>query len=134
MVVFDLIDNDGALSLKYKRSIFDPSFPIGGLNDVVEVAPNEILVTRWKVFSEPQHGKSNPETFQEKALLALEMYAPMVYNAMGAWSCKFDETDASKPAVCDFVISGMGFANGITTNDERTKVWVAELKDHSLEE
>ena len=42
VIVFRLIDNDGALAIEYERSVTSPLFRNGGLNDVVETRDGEV--------------------------------------------------------------------------------------------
>lgn len=101
-------------------------FPNGAINSVTEGATeNDIYVTRWLSFPVPNKGVKHPESLKERFGVMVNFLADLlaVYGNTGVYRCVFD-VDSKSTISCKYVSYGFVHANGITTNPERTKLYV----------
>ncbi len=131
--VFKINYDATPISLRYVRSVRDDNlFPRYGINDVVEgEKEGEVYITQWLPFGLPAGGSNHGETLKEKVVNSLKAQV-LLAGATGLsltrlFRCQWDVQDPTKPSRCELATSrSFVGANGITTNDDRTKIFVVD--------
>ena len=131
--VFKINYDTTPISLLYVRSIRDDQlFPKYGINDVVEgETEGEVYITQWLPFGLPSGGSNHGETFKEKVVNSLKTQVLLTgttgLSLTRLFRCRWDVQDSNKPSRCELATSRTFVgANGITTNDDRTKIFVVD--------
>lgn len=127
--VFDVLEgeSDELPSLVWRMAVGgNGQFANMALNSVVEGrGRDEIFVTQFQNFAIPDKGEHHPVGLREKlgriGNFILELLAFRGFT--GVHYCTFD-IDSGVTKRCAQVNSGFVHANGLTINDERTKLWV----------
>ena len=132
--VFKINYDTTPITLRYVRSVRDDKlFPKYGINDVVEgEKEGEVYITQWLPFGLPAGGSNHGETLKEKVLNSLKtqvlLTATTGLSLTRLFRCEWDVQDPSKPSRCELATSRTFVgANGITTNDDRSKIFVVDL-------
>jgi len=127
------------ITLQYVRSIRDDSlFPKYGINDVVEgESAGEVYITNWLPFGLPVQGASHPADFKEKIVNSLKAQL-LISGTTGVsltnlFRCSWNLENPNEPARCELATSRTFVsANGITTNEDRTKIFVADCSKKQI--
>ena len=111
------------VTLKYVSSISSKYFPNMVINDVVEADHDHVFVTRWRLFPIPVNGKQNPSGLKEKINLLLDVSVHNLQMKLTTfYLCSISDS------ICKIATEEkFGMANGITINANRSKLFVNDL-------
>ena len=129
--VVDTGHRSNIIQLIYKRSIQSPTFPLGGMNDVVEGSYyGEIYVTQWLSHAIPDSCVGD-ENFYDETKRKVDTLFRKLTNVQ---RCLFDDnTNESKGVYCHVVLDGFHGANGISKNPNNPNTYyVIDAPDKKL--
>ncbi len=121
-------------ALRYVRSVILPRelFSNGALNDVVALADNEVLVTRFLSAPLPPAGRAYPSGWRQllnRILSTTGYLGTPLHTPSAVIRCSWPDgsSDNDAPAKCNVAASSHYGMNGITASADGKLVFVAEV-------